>query len=324
MSSWWAARPPNTSPTGESAAGVPLFHRPVPCLTTTQARRTRELASLLKYECVGYAAPGRNTMPLAVLKTKCDTIRLGIKSAASADCLRPPPFTPPMECSILDIATKRDMQIFNQRAPQNLTSTTAKATSALLKKDVAIKVAALKSRYGKDAPVDFMWRDVPQCLWDPVSGAPAGQDNQPYITRNDMAGLNYKPHPYFGGETLKGRMPDALVAAVPVWADRYLNPDLAGLFIFVVAVILLMGLMYWASVRRAKIPARALAARIAKLKKFRTATRADPQANTKKLDRDIADLEDIRKYVKVGVVTPAVNRGLAKYHLPLMPVTGGQ
>jgi len=169
------------------------------------------------------------------MATTCDLVRRGVDAAISGGCslahAQP-------DCAITDAASKRDLFIQTKYTPSRLLTRRAREIRAreldILRNDIADDAAQIRQTHGADAPTDIAWNDFTRCLWNP-DGQPGGPHGNTYFERNDLASIGYQPRPILGGAVLQGQFP-RLTNAVPIWMDRFVNPDLAILVLIVALV----------------------------------------------------------------------------------------
>ncbi len=115
---------------------------------------------------------------------------------------------------------------------------------ANIKADLKKLESELFGYFGKGAPLDIKWSDVNMCLWNANGEIPKYKKSK-YMSRYEIHILNYLPMPIFlptGGLPFNGVFPRQLTNLVPMWMDRFLNPELVILkfaFIFIISAVLL-------------------------------------------------------------------------------------
>lgn len=202
--------------------------------------------------------------------TTCDILRDGAQATMSASACAGS--SPPPECYVMDLATKRGMYIQTQYSPSGLVSGTARGIRnkelSIIQNDIDADVQALQTKYGADAPTDgITWDALTECLWNP-DGSPGGPNRNKHFKRDDLTALGYQPQPVLGAATLEGKMPRTLTSAVPIWMDHAFNPDLAVIIIFAFLLGIFAALMYNAYKWTKKAPEREAAAKAAWRKKM--------------------------------------------------------
>ncbi len=197
----------------------------------------------------------------------CTLVRDALESKRRCPCPNPHlpvcegvPTTPP-ECSVFQLATHRDLQFNWQHDPAGLSSAPARVVRqkklAAIEIDIGRNVAALEAKYGttptaRAAIGNVTWWRMQRCLNKP-DGSPGGNFGHKYVGRLDMEAAGYQPYPLFGGRLLEaGRVPAALVQALPVLMDRALNPGLMAVAVMLLLAVILAGLLL-ASGRRSAI-----------------------------------------------------------------------
>ncbi|GFR89416.1 hypothetical protein ElyMa_002542500 [Elysia marginata] len=177
--------------------------------------------------------------------TICNIFREGVRASMQASTCAGS--SPPPECRVLDLATKRDLYIQTKYSPSGFASKTARDVRnkelAIIQSNIDDDVKALQSKYGADAPIDgITWNALTECLWAP-NGTPGGPNHNKYFKRNDLVALGYQPQPALGHAAQK-KLPLALTSHIPIWMDHAFGPDLAVIVIFGFLLVIFAALLY--------------------------------------------------------------------------------
>lgn len=196
----------------------------------------------------------------AMTLAKCDVIRAGARAAMRAGACAGP--NPPGECSVTDLATRRDIYTQTKYAPENLLTAGARLVRekelSVLRRGIEDDAAKVRAALGPGAPTDVSWGDFTACLWN-ASGAPGGGRLAKYFGRQDLEAMGYQPRPALGGSALEGRLPAAVTDRVPVGLDRALNPDLAVVVVLAFLLAVFGGLLWRAHAVAKKLAGQAAA-----------------------------------------------------------------
>lgn len=155
---------------------------------------------------------------------------------------------PPASCSVLTLASRRDLYFKTQYDPA-----TALKGGSLRKKilanigaDIELEEKKVKQAYGDDAPVDDIsyWR-MQRCLVN--KDGTRGTFNNRYVNRETLEEKSsYAPQPAIGASFLKGRIPAKLTNLLPVLTDRLMDPSL-----MVVVLLIIMLIILWVLITKA-------------------------------------------------------------------------
>jgi len=162
--------------------------------------------------------------------------------------------SPPGLCSVFKLANDRDIR-FNwaygleglqaseavyQAKQTNIEHNIEEQGNILRKQEPGSREPGSHQRLDLD---DVSWKNMQWCLLSP-DGRPSGQFAHTHIKRQDLALEGYKPRPLIGGDKFYGTLPPAVTDIVPIYMDRFMNPDLLLLLLLIVLLTVLGLLVY--------------------------------------------------------------------------------